>query len=1332
MPRATDHPPIAILGLACRFPGAPGARAFWRLLRDRKDAIREVPADRWDVDAYYHPEPGTPGKMNTRWGGFLDAIDLFDPQLFGLSPREAESMDPQQRLAIEIAFEALQDAAIAPSSLRGQEGGVFIGAHLSDYYHLLLAEGAELGAHTSSGNAHSILANRISYLFDLKGPSLAVDTACSSSLVALHMACRSLRDGESNIAIAGGVNLILSPEVTIALSQAGMMSSDGRCKAFDARADGYVRSEGCGLVVLKRLEDALRDGDPVRAVIRGSAVNQDGRSNGLTAPNGPSQEAVISRALADAGVANEEVSYVEAHGTGTPLGDPIEIQALGSVFSERRSSPLRVGSVKTNIGHLESASGIAGVIKVVLQLEECGVAGNLHLERANPKLGLEVLPIAIPATLLPWPRSDRARVAGVSSFGFGGTNAHVIVAEAPEPRRARPGKDRSAHVLALSARTPALLMEEARLLAARLAEEPWLDAGDVAHTRNVGRDPHRHRVALVAQTTEELESGLAEIASGRTPARAFSGEKLAHRAPKIAFLFPGQGAQVHGMGRALFDCEPSFRRRVEACARLADPCLPKPLLSVMYGDAPDPDLNRALYAQISLFVLEHALAEWWRSIGVEPAFVLGNSLGEIAAATVAGAIALEDAIDLVLVRGRLMEECGGAMAAIFAPPNEVERAIEEERGAAVLAAVNADHVVISGGGAAVARAAERLERGGRSVQRLKVSGGFHSPEMDPILDRFERAASRIAFRTPERGWISDRTGDLMMGAPDASHWARQIREPVQLARGLEKLVELGASMFVDLGPSGALARLGLRTIGGEDRSWLPSLAPSSEWSAMGSAAAALWARGVAVDWRCFDRAHLRSRLHLPALAYDRRRLWFIPKARTTPPPASAIPQAPAIELSLLFFAREDRDDDGYALLLDAARFADERGFAAVWTPEHHFHEIGGAYADPAITSAAIASVTSRIAVRGSMMLPLHHPIRVAEAWAMVDRLSGGRAGVAFDSGLYPNDFVLVPSRYEDRRDVLIDHLHLIRRLWSGEAVPMRNGVGDTVPIAIFPRPHRGALPVWLSAGCEDIRYRLAGELGASILAPLAAMTFDDLRRRIELYRETWRSHGHPGNGHVTVMMHAYLGDDIESVRAAVRGPMRRQLELTAKRMAELTRGTGDELAGVDDESIARFAEIAFEAHFERGGLFGTPKSVLAKVESFKTIGVDEIACLVDFGVPADGVRASLVHLDRLRMLSNPLERCPEEVNASHSTVPRPERRVEPGNETERVLAEIFRSVLRLDEVGLDDNFFQLGGDSRLGIEIVSRARRAGFAIDPLHLFEHPTIAELAERIGAGS
>ncbi len=550
--------PLAVIGIGCRFPGgANDPRTFWELLRDGRSVTAEAPPDRWDNGDFFDPNPDAPGKIVTRRGGFLDRIDLFDADFFGITPREAVSMDPQQRLLLEVSYEALQDAAVAPEKLRGGDTGVFVGIGTSDYLQLRSRSSdlSEVDAYLATGTSHSVASGRLSYFYGFEGPCLSVDTACSSSLVAVHLAIRSLRAGECSMALVGGVSALAAPDMSVNCSRARMLAPDGRCKTFDASADGYARAEGCGVIVLKRLSDAERDGNRIYAVLRGSAVNQDGRSSGLTVPNGPAQEALIRAALKSAGAAAGDVDYVEAHGTGTPLGDPIEVQALGAAFGPDRERPLVIGSVKTNLGHLEAAAGIAGLVKVVLALAHEEIPPHLHLNELNPRVDWSSLPLEVGVARRAWPRTHRERIAGVSSFGFSGTNAHVVIAEAPAPGLESEAADRPLHVLALSARSDAALSVVAERIAARLDESEAPSFADVAYTAATGRSHFEHRLAVVASSAADAS---AKLASGPERGRVLRGS-----APAVAFLFTGQGSQYYGMGRTLYQSCPRFRESLE-------------------------------------------------------------------------------------------------------------------------------------------------------------------------------------------------------------------------------------------------------------------------------------------------------------------------------------------------------------------------------------------------------------------------------------------------------------------------------------------------------------------------------------------------------------------------------------------------------------------------------------------------------------------------------------------------------------------------------------------------------------------------------------------------
>ena len=871
--------PIAVIGMGCRFPGADGPDAFWRMLRDGVDVIREVPPDRWNADAYYDADPEAPGKMNTRWGGFLDGIDLFDPQFFGISPREAAGMDPQQRLLLEVCWEALEHAAIAPDRLAGTPAGVFVGISGMDYLQLVLGSGGASDTYFATGLSHAVAAGRISYILGLRGPALSLDTACSSSLVALHLACQSLHAGECRVALAGGANAVLTPETTVALAHAHMMAADGRCKTFAANADGFVRGEGCGVVVLKRLSDAQADGDRIIAVIAGSALNQDGRSGGLTAPNGPAQEAVIREALRRARCRPSEVDYVEAHGTGTVLGDPIELRALAAVLGEDRPAdrPVRVGSVKTNIGHLESAAGIAGLMKVMLAIEHERIPPHLHARELNPHVSWASLPLAVTTEASAWPRSTRRRVAGVSSFGFSGTNAHVVVTEPPaRSESATAPAERPVQILCLSAASEGALRRLAGRYGEHMAQHPDEALADVCFTANTGRALLAQRAGIVATTAAEARDALASLQRGAPDDRVAT-LALSEQRPEVAFLFPGQGPQFAGMGRALYESEPVFRHTLDRCDEILQPLLGRSLESLYYGADAGKMVEETLYTQPALFAFQMALTELWRSWGIEPALVLGHSLGEYAAACVAGVFGLEDGLRLVSARGRLMQAlpAGGGMAALGTDADRVARLVAQLGAKVSIAAVNGPvNTVISGVWSEVERVVQRFETDGGRVHRIAVSHASHSPLLDPMLDGLAEAAAAIAMAPPRVALVSNLTGAL--AGPellrDPQYWRRHAREPVQFASGIRALYELGCRVFVEVGPTPVLTGMGRACVEDPSCLWAPSLKKDRpDAPQLAEAVRDLRLHGAGVDWAAMNGGRPRRRLALPTTPFDRSR-----------------------------------------------------------------------------------------------------------------------------------------------------------------------------------------------------------------------------------------------------------------------------------------------------------------------------------------------------------------------------------------------------------------------------------------------------------------------------
>ncbi len=882
---AASREPIAVVGMACRFPGGiQTPEQFWTLLDAGGDAITPIPVERWDHEPYYDPQPGVPGRICTREGGFVWEPAAFDASFFRTSPREAMYMDPQQRLLLETAWEALERACIPPDSLYGSDTGVYVGLTSTDYAALLARDvpAEEADAFAATGSAHSPAAGRISYLLGLHGPSIALDTACSSALVAVHLACESLRRHESSAALAGGGNLILSPLGHMLLSRGHMLSPEGRCKTFDESANGYVRSEGVGMVVLKRLSDALRDKNPILAVIRGSATNQDGPSSGLTAPHGPAQRQVIRLALESAGLEPSAVQYLEAHGTGTPLGDPIELNALGEVFGRSHTAqrPLWVGSAKTNIGHMEAAAGMGGLLKIILQLRNGAIAPHLHLKNPSSRIPWSKLPLKVPTSLIPWPAGASRRVAGVSSFGFSGTNAHVVVEEAPSVQRPSQARERSQHLLALSAKTEEALGQMAEAYAALLEKRPEWALGDVCHSANTGRSHFAHRLAVRAGTSAELASRLRELRQGLSPRGSSRGQ--AHgQAPGVGFLFSGQGSQHLGMGRELYETQPTFRQALEQCEAILASEVGWSLREVLYAPAADASrVQQTAYTQPLLFSIEYALATLWQSWGVRPTAVMGHSVGEYAAACIAGVFSLEDGLRLVAARGRLMQALpeGGGMMALPCDEETVRERIAPFTDEVSLAAINAPRqIVLSGSKQRLRELAGLFAREGLQAKELEVSHAFHSPLMRPMLEDFARVAGQVRYATPRVDILSNVTG---LGAREElarpEYWVEHVSAPVRFRDGIEAMRQMDCQVFLELGPRATLSPLGRLCLGNQELTWLPSLAAGrSDWEQLLESLGALYTAGVPVDWAGFDQDYPRSKLdELPTYPFQRERFWF--------------------------------------------------------------------------------------------------------------------------------------------------------------------------------------------------------------------------------------------------------------------------------------------------------------------------------------------------------------------------------------------------------------------------------------------------------------------------
>jgi myxalamid-type polyketide synthase MxaD len=888
-----ESEPVAIIGVGCRFPGAQDPEEFWHLLRDGKEAVTEFPDGRRELLACH--------EAGVRRGGFLKQVDSFDAQFFGISPREGRHMDPQQRQLLEVAWEALEDAGQAAERLNGSPTGVFVGISSNDYYQLQLGDPDLDDPYLGTGNALSIAANRLSYFFGFRGPSLSIDTACSSSLVAVHLACRSLHAGESTLALAGGVNLILSPTITDSFAKAGFLSPEGRCKAFDASADGYVRGEGAGVVVLKLLSQALADGDPVYAVISGGAVNQDGRTNGLTAPSRQAQEDVLRQAYSRAGVSPGQIQYVEAHGTGTALGDPIEAKALGAVLRNGRAPGGRcaIGSVKTNIGHLEAAAGVAGLIKVALSLKHRLIPPSLHFKEPNPYIPFQTLPLYVQQSLTPWPEASGRRRAGVSSFGFGGTNAHVVLEEASaaDGNRVQAGEgfvpagdvvsDR-ASLLPLSARSPEALEALCRSYVSFLADGgrgAGLSLQDICYTAGARRSHHDYRLAIVGRSRAEFTEQLEGFLRGELPSCASGGRRVAGLGHKFAFVFSGQGTQWLGMARELLAQEPVFRATLEECAERLSVYAGWNLLEELNADEARSRLHETEIAQPAVCAVEVALAALWRSWGVAPGAVVGHSLGEVAAAHVAGVFSLADTMKIVFHRGRLMSRAAGQgrMAALGLTAEECEKALRGYEGRLDIAAVNGPaSSVISGDPAALEEVLESLK--GRNVfsRLLNDSYAFHSYQMSPLRNELVEALRDLRPEVASVPVYSTVTGGVGDGENlDAAYWGRNLREPVHFAKAVNRLVGKDYDVFIEVGPRPVLSSMISACLeqSGKRGTVLASVRRGEgERASMLASAGSLYAEGFELDW---DKVSAGGRcVPLPGYPWQRERYWLEQEVKT--------------------------------------------------------------------------------------------------------------------------------------------------------------------------------------------------------------------------------------------------------------------------------------------------------------------------------------------------------------------------------------------------------------------------------------------------------------------
>ncbi|MFI2667803.1 non-ribosomal peptide synthetase/type I polyketide synthase [Micromonospora carbonacea] len=1456
---------VAVVGMAARFPGAADVDEFWAALLAGVESVRAfTPAE---LAAAGVPEHLAVDPGYVAASGVLDDVAGFDAAFFGVSPREAELLDPQHRLFLETCQHALEDAG-CPGEAAGRRIGVFAGGGMNLYPHhtylrhqlpqaVASAEPATaIGA--ALGNQPDFLATRVAYRLGLTGPAVTVQTACSTSLVAVHLAARALLAGDADVAVAGAVAVHV-PQVTGYRHTPGsILSASGRCRPFDADADGTVGGNGVAAVVLKPLDRALADGDRIHAVLLGSAVNNDGAGKvGWTAPGVAGQVDVVRRALRDAGVPAASVGYVEAHGTGTALGDPVEHHALAEAYAPARAF---LGSVKANIGHLDSCAGMAGLIKAVLAVRSGRVPPQINFARPNPALRLADGPFTVTTVAADWPATGAPRRAAVSALGVGGTNAHVVVEQPPPPPpRAAAPPDAVPGLLPVSAADPAALAALALRHRDRLRADPDLALADVVRTAGTGRRHLRHRLVVLGGSTAALAEALDRHAAG-LPADVLTGEAGGDAAGPVALAFPGQG----DVGDALLPLAARFpvvRAVLDEAAAAYREAVGGDLVARLRADRPAVARPTDV-AQPALVVAGVALARLWRSWGLSVGHVLGHSVGEYAALVVAGALPLADAVRLAAHRGRLMADHlpPGAMLAVLADRPTVDALAAGSP--LELAAVNGPRQhVLAGPPDAVAAVADRAARLGVATRRLPVDRAFHSAAVAPVLGPLRELAATVEFRPTRLPLVSALDGRVRPPGwrPDAAHLCRHAREPVRWHDAVSTLSAEAVATVVEVGAGGLLTALAGATgaapgATGAGPRWVPSQRRGLDPVAgLWRAVAELHVAGTPVDWAALVDGHGGRRVTLPSYPFQRRPFWATPEPAAAPAPvvspapaaspapagdrradavpaaspagpaggadavlervraltaerlglaaaevdpdagffalgadslllitmsreierdfavrvpvrdlfttvdtprrlaraitaaapptgpdatASAVsppatdggpsgdarrpapgelvdvvrqqldlmrqqlallgvaaglpadppaapprpvyapptpaptpaPPAPApvpapvsgpapaaapavadprpaagaattpdtVDFSLYFFGDypdQDRDDK-YGVIVDAAEFADAHGFHAVWLPERHFHSFGGLFPNPSVLAAALATRTRRVRLNaGSVVLPLHHPVRVAEEWSMVDNLSGGRIGLGCAPGWHANDFVFHPEHFGRHKQVMYEHLETVRRLWRGDAVPARSGSGEALDVRLFPRPVQPEPPVFTAIVGNPDSYREAARRDVGVVTNLMTQDVASLAENVALYRRTRAEHGlDPAGGRVVVLLHTYLGEDADRARAEAFEPFCAYLRSSFSLLGQVVNSLGMniDLAGTPDEDVRFVLGRAYERYCAQRALIGSPQSCRSVVEAVLDAGADEIACFVDFGLPADAVRAGLPVLDALR------------------------------------------------------------------------------------------------------